>query len=303
MFLGGLVPGVAALALLWAARPGGTVLDWRFDKGKPFFEETTIHTQQRSQFLGATMDEDHAETFYFLSTPKEQDALGNWIIDRRLRRIVVKMHPGEREVVFDSADTSQGRTEYTDFFKIAVGMKATMLVGRNMKIIDLELPRTINPGNNRLLAQHFADNAPKQMAEHLFRWLPPRAVRPGDSWDDAIELVLGPMGGFQASCRFTYEGIVDQLDQVRLAMTLKYLPPVEKKGGTLFLVKKGELLADRPGSGLARFDRKRGRLDRAEWEFKVKGKLLVEVPGIESELDLDNHTRMVVKVWDVPAGK
>jgi hypothetical protein len=58
--------------------------------------------------------------------------------------------------------------------------------------------------------------------------LPGKAVKKGDKWKSEAKLSLGPLGGYDTTYEYTYEGKDDKskdLDKISVTATVKYIPP------------------------------------------------------------------------------
>ena len=182
MLLGGLLPGLAAAALLWAARPGGAVLRWQFEPGKPFVEELTVEGVQAMKFMSTNAQQRHSETFIFQWTPREQTALNNWVVDRRLRRVRAEMGLPGGMLTYDSARDLGSKGPLDNLFAPLIGSKTTLTLSADARLVDLEMPKLPAVKGNDLLDHYAAPEVQRQLAEQVLHWLPPRAVWTGDTW-------------------------------------------------------------------------------------------------------------------------
>lgn len=295
MALAGLLPGLAAMALLWTYRPGGVVLQWRFDKDRPFIEESTIETEQRTKIDGMGAQMTDTVTLNFQWMPKEQDSLRNWKIDRRLQRVIVRRGV-EDVVLYDSANGSSS-SSFADVYKDFIGTKATLTVGPDTPGALVEMPRTGSPASG---VDHARD-LQQQLAQFVLLWTPPGPVHPGDTWEADRELPMGWMGSFQARCRFTYHGPDDNLDRIGMEMELEHQPSRVAIVKPLFRIKSGKLTVAPGAGGTAWFDRQRGRLDHAEISWRLQGKITLEVVGsVDQEIEVDTPTRTIIQISDMP---
>ncbi len=299
MALGGLLPGVVAVLLFWHVRPGAVTLEWRFAKDQPFFEESIIESQNRTKIEGMRADMTDTVTFHFHWTPRTQDPIRNWIIDRRLRRVIIRRGATEDSVVWDSANPTTGPNPFAEAYKDSIGTKSTLTVGPHTPGVLIEMPRT---GPLDLEADHGRE-LQRRLAEDVLLWTPPHPVRPGDTWEAEREIPMGWMGSFQARCRFTYLGLEEKLDKVNMEMDLEHRLPTTRAGaaGAGIRFKSGKLTVEPGAGGTAWFDRNRGRLNHAEMLMHVKGKITIEVQGAnDGEIEYDTPTRTTIKIRDLP---
>jgi hypothetical protein len=296
MALGGLLPGVAALALLWVNRPGGVVLQWQFAKDRPFIEESIIETKQRSKVDGFGANLTETVTLQFQWMPRQQDPSRNWTIQRRLQRVI---HRGsDNQVVYDSAGPTPSPFAWADMYKDFVGIKSTLTVRPHTPGVLIEMPRT---GPASLNAEEFKE-LQSELAETVLMWTPRHPVRPGDSWESDRELPRSWMGVFHARCRFTYLGRDENLDKIGMEMDLEHRPPDVKLSFETapWRFKSGELHVEPGAGGTAWFDRNRGRLDHAELGMHIRGKIKVEArDGGESEIEIDTPAKTIINIRDM----
>src|SRR5262249_19749646 len=64
------------------AQEGKTELKWKFEKGKPFYQELSTDTTQDIKVMGMDVKQKQKQTFYFSWTPIEQKDK-DWIIKQK----------------------------------------------------------------------------------------------------------------------------------------------------------------------------------------------------------------------------
>lgn len=297
MALGGVLPGLLAMGMLWSIRPG-VVLQWRFDKDRPFIEESIIESQQHTKVDGLGADLIDTATLEFHWTPRLQDESRNWTIDRRLERVIVRRGTLEDPVVYDSANPPTGQNPFSNTYQEWIGTRSTLTVSRHRRDFNIEIPRT----GPQSLGAIYVKELQKQLAEYVLLWIPPGPVRPGDTWEDEREFSMDLMGSFRATCRLTYLGLDDGLDKIAMAMEMEYRPHTGKKapGNMEMRYKSGMMQAEPGAGGTAWFDRNRGRLAHAEIAMHIKGKVILEMGSEKAELEVDTPTKITINIRDLP---
>src|SRR5438067_771225 len=82
---------------------GATVdLQWKFEKGKSFFQELSTDTKQSMKIMGMDIAQSQKQTFYFSWTPKEEDKDHNWTIKQRIEGVKIDVDIAGNKVAFDS---------------------------------------------------------------------------------------------------------------------------------------------------------------------------------------------------------
>ena len=78
------------------------------------------------------------------------------------------------------------------------------------------------------------------MAEPTW-WAVPQKTGAGDKWDGKSTLDLGPIGTYNTTFNFTYEGSTNNVDKVKIDADLKYTAPPKDKTGLPFIIKDATL--------------------------------------------------------------
>jgi hypothetical protein len=125
------------------------------------------------------------------------------------------------------------------------------------------------------------------MAEPTWGALPDHAVAKGDTWGNSKKpsvLNLGPIGTYTTTFTYTYEGEEKGMDKIGIKAELKYAKP-EQKGSLPFTIKDATL-SSKDGTGVALFDRAKGRFAETSMKMKLEGELTIEVSGMETKVSL-----------------
>jgi len=306
---------VALVALAGFALPASAQdvkLDWKFEKGKPYYQELTTKTEQKMTVMGMNITQNQEQTFYFSWTPVEQKQDKSWVIKQKIEGVKMNIQIGGNPVTFDSTKDTGTSNPLSDFFKALVGSEFTITVGPDMKVTSVEgqkefLDKLVkaNQQMKPLLEQILSPEALKQMADPAFAVAPEKAVKKGDSWEKKSVLDLGPIGKFDSTYKYTAEGQNEQkLEKIKVDTTLKYVPPAETAVSALpFKIKKANLTS-KDATGTVLFDVAKGRVASSNQSIKLDGSLDIEIQGMTTTVELNQTQTTTMKATDDnPVGK
>src|SRR5262249_27401172 len=190
-------------------------LEWKFEKGKQFFQKMNTKTKQTMKIMAMdNITQNHDQTFIFSWTPVEQDKDGNWIIEQAIEGVIMDIDIGGNKITYDSTNPSASSgNPLADFFKALVGSKFKLTVTPDMKVQKIEgrddfINRLVkaNPQMEPLLKQILGDDALKQMADPAFASVPPNPVKRGDHRQTQRKLNMGPTGQNNTTKKYPKEG-------------------------------------------------------------------------------------------------
>jgi hypothetical protein len=141
------------------------------------------------------------------------------------------------------------------------------------------------------------------MAEPAFGAIPAEPVKKGQKWEPKkTTLNMGPIGTYNTTYSYTYEGKDGKLDKIKVESKLEYAAPGAAAAGALpFKIQKADL-ASKESSGTIWFDNEKHRLDHSEMKLKLEGKLTIEIGGMATEVSLtQNQTTKVTTAETNPA--
>src|SRR5262249_41556674 len=151
-----------------------------------------------------------------------------------------------------------------------------------------------------LLKRILSDDALKQMAEPTFGLVPPTPVKQGASYTKQSKLNLGPIGSYETTFTYTYEGKDEKgLEKLKVGTALTYTapPPQETGEGLPFKIKEAKLTT-KEGSGEVRFDAAKGRLESSTVKLVLEGNMIIEIGGQSTPVDLRQEQTTTVKTSD-----
>ncbi|HZT82512.1 MAG TPA: DUF6263 family protein [Gemmataceae bacterium] len=286
----------------------GVKLAWKFEKGKPFYQEMTTETKQTMKVMGSDVVQNQKQTFYFSWTPEKQEADGSWVIQQEILGVKMDIDIGGSKISYDSTKTDNPANPLGEFFKALIGSKFTLTVDKNNKVTKVEGRKEFldklaaaNPQMKPLLDQILSEEALKEMADPTFAVVPTKEVKKGDTWEKTSKLDMGPIGKYENSYKYTFEGpdAKTKLDKIKVDTTLKYVPPSDSAtGGSLpFKIKSADLKST-DASGTVTFDNAKGRVASSEQKLNLKGDLSIEIGGQTTKVELNQTQTTTVKTTD-----
>jgi hypothetical protein len=281
-------------------------LRWKFEVGKPFYQEMTTVTTQDMKVMGQYVTQNQKVTFYLSWNPVEQDKDGNWIVKQKIEGSKIETEIGGKPVIFDSTQKGAAPQPLSDFYSSLVDSEFTLTIDQNTKIIKIEggdefLKKLVkeNPRSEPLLRIILTDEALKQMSDPAFSVLPGKPVKRGDIWEKKASLDTGPIGSFDTNYKYTYEGRDEsQLQRIKVETTLKYQSPSPNAAGALaFKIVKADLKS-KESKGNILFDSAKGRMAKSDMTLHLTGTLTIDIGGSASEVTLDQTQTTKIRMMD-----
>jgi hypothetical protein len=245
-------------------------LRWNFEVGKPFYVVMNTKTSQDITVMGQKVSEAADVTYYFSFTPLEYYENGDWLIRQKIEGLKTETETGGPNPLSEAL----------------VGSEFTLALDTKMNIIEID-------GQNEFLDDF------KEMSQYVFRMVPNKAVKKGESWTKTAILSMGPTGTFESNYKYTYEGSDEsKLQKIKVDTTLKYNPPGPKAGGTLpFKIVKADLNS-KESNGNILFDATKGRVSSCDMTMHLTGTLTIEIGGMTGESIVDLTQTTKVKITD-----
>jgi hypothetical protein len=293
---------------LWVPAFGqdAVTLSWKFEKDKPFYQEMTTTTKQTMDVMGMQVTQNQSQTFYFSWTPKEQDKDKNWIITQKIEGVKMDIEIAGNKIPYDSTKDATGTgNPLAEFFKALVGSEFKLTVSPEMKVTKIEgrddfINKLIkaNPQMEPLLKQILGDEALKQMSDSAFAVIPDKPVKKGQTWEKKNSLNMGPIGSYDSTYKYTYEGKEGKLDKIKVETKLEYHTPGASTAATLPFKIKEAKLDSKDATGTVLFDNDKHRLDSSKQKLKLEGTLKIDIGGMTSDVKLTQEQDTTVKTTD-----
>jgi len=311
--------GLMALVLMasltsWASAQDTITLKPKFEVNKAFWQEMTTQTEQNMKVMGTDVKQRQDQTFWYSWTPTKQEADGSWVVEQKIEGVKMSIDIGGNKVDFDSTKTEATANPLGDFFKALVGSKFTITLKPDFTVAKIEgrqefIKKLVaaNPQMEQLLNQILSEAALKEMAEASLGIYTGKEVKKGESWEKKSKLDMGPIGNYDNTFKYTYEGKNTEgkddkekkLDKIKVETTLKYTPPADPAAGSAlpFRIKAANLASTNAG-GTILFDNDKGRVESQSLTLELKGDLSIEIGGQTTKVELSQKQTTVVKTFD-----
>lgn len=305
---------VALLAILPLAAQDKVNLTWKFEANKPFYQEMTTTANQSMKVMGQDVTQKQTQTFWFSYTPTAPDSNGNVTITQKIEGVRIQIDINNNPVSYDSTSATAANSPLSEFFKQLVGAEFKLTLDKAMKVTKVEgredFIRKLGGANaamEPLLKQILNEDALKQMADPTFGVLPGKEVAKGEKWERKSELKLGPIGGYNNTYTYTYDGKDAKdanLHNLKVETKLEYKTP-EASEGLPFKIKSANLTSKNAG-GIIKFDAAKGRIAEQDLKLQLEGSLEIEIGGTSTKVELKQEQTTIVKTGDaslMPAKK
>jgi hypothetical protein len=275
-----------------AAQVAPVAMGWKFEKGKPFYQTMTTNTRQRMVVQSQTIIQNQSQTFYFRWLPLRHDASSRtWTVQQKIVGVRILIQIGGNHIEYDSTarNPASSSNPLADFFKALIGSEFTLTLDQECRVVKIEGHKKFlealvkaNPAMEKLLKQILNEDALKQMADPAFAALPPRPVRPGESWGKRSLLSMGPIGTYDTTYTYTYKGkdketTGEPLDRIGVSARLQYRAPDKKTAQALpFRIVDADLKTTE-STGHVLFDPRRGRVSKSHMRLIMEGTLNIEI--------------------------
>ncbi len=270
----------------------------KFEKNKTFYEDMTTETKQEMTVMGMTINQTQKQTFYISWTPEQYNEKDKtWTVRQKIEGLKMDIQVGGNPVSYDSTkDAASQPGPLSDFFKALVGTEFKVVLGPEMNVVKIEgrdeFLKKLTAANQQmepLLKQILSDEALKQITEPTFGWAPAKPVKKGDTWTRKSTLNMGPVGRYDTTHKYTFEGTEEKdknLARVKVDTSLKYEPPTgAAAGGLPFRIVKAQL-ESKDDTGTIVFDIAKGRVSNSTMSMKLNGTLEIDISGMTSEVKL-----------------
>ena len=284
-----------------------SVLKWKLDKDKKFYQKMVTETKQNMKVMNNDVVQNQKQTFYFEWNPEKQDG-DIWTIVQKIIGVAMDIDIGSQKIAYDSTDakTATGNP-LADFFKALIDSSFTIKLNtKDMKVTDVDGQKefvaklvTANQAMKPLLEQILSKKALQDMAEPTFAAIPGKEVAKGDKWKRETTLDMGPIGKYDNTYEYTYEGKDKdgKLDRISVVSSLKYKEPGEIPGGAgqglPFKIKKADLKSSN-AKGVILFDPEKGQVVKSDMELDLTGSLTIEIGGQSTDVALSQKQTSAV---------
>jgi hypothetical protein len=301
---------LVALLLVAGIVAGATAQDkatlkWKFEPKKSFYQKMTTDTKQNMKVMGSDVVQNQSQTFFFSWMVDKVEPDGSALITQKIEGVKMSIDIGGSKIEYDSTRDTNTANPLSDFFKALVGSEFKLTVDKDLKVTKID-GRTefikkltgANPQMEPLLTQILSEQAMKEMAEPTFASIPTAEIKKGQDWTKSTKLEMGPIGSYDNTFKYTYEGKDGPLDKVKVDTTLKYTPPKESGTSPLPFKIKGADLKSTNATGVILFDNTKGRVEKSDMKLELKGKLQIEIGGTTTDVELSQTQTTNVETSD-----
>lgn len=320
--LGLLIYGLLALSLRaqekkpdkTEAKPpekGPAELKWSFKAGDKFYQRLTSTTDQSLKIQNQDVKQKQEQEFVFSWTVKSATA-DKAELEQRIEAVRMAITIGSNRIEYDSRKKDQQENPVASFFKPLLGASFTLTIDpKTSRVISVQgreefvkRLRDANPNMAQLLSQILSEDQLKQMAEPHFAVTPPSPIAVGGKWQREARLSMGPLGSYDATYEYTYQGKEKkdsaELDKIEVKASIKYKAPESAQAGGLpFKIESGNLEA-KEVSGVLFFDSQKGRLSSSDMTVRLAGKLTISVGDQKAEVELEQSQTSKTETSDKP---
>jgi hypothetical protein len=268
-------------------------LIWKAFRPKTvFYQELVTTTTQDMTILGQEIIQKQTQTFYLKWTAREKTREGNYVATLEIIALKMNIDIGGSNITYDSTAEKQAQNPTSDFFNALVGTKLKFTISPQMGIVNVEGQEQFiqnvgggNPQMEPLLKSILGTDALKQMVEPTWRALPDTDVARGETWKKVNVVKLGYIGAYTTTFTYSYDGPGDRgRDKIGIKSETKFIKP-DTRNGQPFTIKDVKL-STYEGSGVALFDRGKGRFAETTLTMKLEGNLTIEVGGMDTKVKL-----------------
>jgi hypothetical protein len=285
-------------------------LRWKFEPGKSFYQKMKTETRQQMKVMNNDVNQTQNQTFFFKWTPKKVEN-EKVTIEQEIIGVIMDIEIGGSKISYDSTKEAPANNPLGDFFKALVGSKFTIeLNTKDLKVEKMDgrdefLKKLVaaNPQMKPLLDTILSQDALKEMAEPIFAVIPTKPVAKGEKWTKTTRLDMGPIGKYENTYSYTYEGTEGtgdkQLQRIKVDTKLDYKAPgdIAGQGGLPFKIKSAKLTSSNP-EGVVKFNEKKGRVEESKTKLELKGELSIEIGGQTTKVELSQNQESTVTTMD-----
>jgi hypothetical protein len=293
-----------------------TDLAWKFVKDKIFYQKLRTTTEQKMKVMQTNVDQKQEQEFVFSWKVEDVDA-SKVVLLQKIESVSMKINISNNEIKYDSTAKDAADNPLQSFFKPLVGSTFKLTLDPNtMKVVKVEGREEFvkkltdaNPQMKQLLTSILSDEQLKMMSEPAFTLVPDKGhkVKPGEKWARTGKMTLGPIGSYEATYDYTFDGPEKKqvegkdatLQKIGMKTSLKYSPPDKNAAGSLsfFKINSGDLQTTE-ATGTIYFDAENGRVASSEMSVGLKGKLNVSVSDQAADVELEQTQKTYTSTSD-----
>jgi hypothetical protein len=287
----------------------GVRLEWRFIADKPFYQKTITETSQKMIVGGNDVAMTQKQTFVSRWVPVRQLPDRSWVVKHTIQTVQVEIELAGNKITFDSSKADDN-SPLSGFFKALVGAELTMTISPRKKVtkVDgrealLEKIGKADPTLKAMMEGILSEGTLKQMADPLFAVLPGKSVKKGERWAEQSKIDMGGIGSYTTLSSYVFEGpdpSDKKLGRIAVTQKLTYSPAGPGAGGALPFKVVSTDFKKLEGTGTVWVNLKKGRIERSELALGLKGKMTIDIGGMNTEIDVDQKQKVTITTSDAP---
>jgi hypothetical protein len=287
----------------------GVRLEWRFLADKPFYQKTITETSQKMIVGGNDIAMTQKQTFLSRWVPVRQLPDRSWVVKHTIQSVQVDIELAGNKITFDSSKAGDD-SPLSGFFKALVGAELTLTISPRKKVTKVEgreaLLQKINKANAPLkpmMEGILSESFLKQLADPLFAVLPGKTVKKGERWAEESKMDLGGAGSYAILSSYVFEGPDSSdknLGRIAVTQKLTYAAAGPGAGGALPFKVVSTDFKKSEGTGTVWVNLKKGRIERSVLAQQLKGKMTIDIGGMNTEIDIDQKQKVTITTFDAP---
>ena len=283
------------LYLLQPSAWGQTTLAWKFKPGERFFVETVNKQNQTVEAAGLPKQTQELTITTVNGFTVKSSGQDGAAVELQILSLDIKSTPA---LAIDP-NLLAGLKGLTFTLTINPAGKITRMEGFD-DVLKTAVPKG-NLGTIQMMRTVFNEESMRQALAETFMFLPEKPVKKGDSWENTINVGLGPMGALDARNAYADEGPGDGGEKISVKQSISYSVPK----GTVslpFKITRADFKST-DGTGTILFNVEAGKLVRSESNVKMKGTITIEAASREVVTQLSLEQIVTVRLLDKEPGK
>ncbi|AWM36140.1 hypothetical protein GobsT_60910 [Gemmata obscuriglobus] len=283
----------------------------------PYYQQVETKVTQVIKVQNQDLTQKQNSTFWYQWTPvKEEkategkDQFTRWTVKQKIEGLKMNIDISGNPISYSSKEenaSSSSNPGLVEFFKGLKDSEFTATLGNNYKVEKVEgkeeFIKKLGSGSQQmdaLLKKVLTEDALKEMVDPTAKLFPDGAKKVGDTWEKKTTLNLGPIGTYDLTYKLKYAAVEKEKDKLELETVIKYTAPKDSPDGLLFRIKEGSTLESVPAGskGIIIYDPKTQRIESAEINIKLDGKLTVVIGNTDTKVELDQQQTTTITTSD-----
>ncbi|MDY3557144.1 DUF6263 family protein [Gemmata sp. JC717] len=283
----------------------------------PYYQQVETKVTQVIKVQNQDLTQKQNSTFWYQWTPvKEEkategkDQFTRWTVKQKIEGLKMNIDISGNPISYSSKEentSSSSNPGLVEFFKGLKDTEFTATLGNNYKVEKVEgkeeFIKKLGSGSQQmdaLLKKVLTEDALKEMVDPTAKLFPDGAKKVGDTWEKKTTLNLGPIGTYDLTYKLKYAAVEKEKDKLELETVIKYTAPKDSPDGLLFRIKEGSTLESVPAGskGTIIYDPKTQRIESAEINIKLDGKLTVVIGNTDTKVELDQQQTTTITTSD-----